>query len=128
MAFRTVLLAMGTGQDDAELDRAIGICDALGAHLNVLVLGVAPPPPASPYGIVSNDIWAGEIREGQEAPRRGPRQVKARLAESGISASVESQYVDRGTISTLAARSARYADLTLIAPQGEGFDRCRPGC
>ncbi len=122
MAFRTVLLAMGAGQDDAELDRAIGICDALGAHLNVLVLGIAPPPPASPYGVVSNDIWAGEIREGQAEAQARADQVKAKLAGSGISASVESQYIDRGTVATLAARAARYADVTLLTPQVEGFD------
>jgi nucleotide-binding universal stress UspA family protein len=122
MAFRTVLLAMGTGQDDAELERAIGICDGLGAHLNVLVLGIAPPPPASPYGVVSNDIWAGEIREGQAEAQARADQVKAKLAGSGISASVESQYIDRGTVATLAARAARYADLTLLTPQVEGFD------
>jgi nucleotide-binding universal stress UspA family protein len=122
MAFRTVLLAMGTGQDDAELERAIGICDALGAHLNVLVLGIAPPPPASPYGVVSNDIWAGEIREGQAEAQARADQVKAKLAGAGISASVESQYIDRGTVATLAARAARYADLTLLTPQVEGFD------
>jgi nucleotide-binding universal stress UspA family protein len=122
MAFRTVLLAMGTGQDDVELERAIAICEALGAHLNVLVLGIAPPPPASPYGVVSNDIWAGEIREGQEEAQARAERVKARLAEAGLSASVEAQYVDRGTVATLAARSARYADLTLLTPQVEGFD------
>ena len=66
MSFKTVFLAVGATQDDAEIDRAVAICDALGAHLAVLVLGIAPPPPASPYGVVSNDIWAGEIREGQD--------------------------------------------------------------
>jgi nucleotide-binding universal stress UspA family protein len=122
MGFRTVLIAVGTAGEDAALDRAMTIADGLGAHLNVLVLGVAPPPPASPYGIVSNDIWAGEIREGQEAARARAEAIKQRLAAGSVSTAVESQYVDRGTISTLAARSARYADLTLIAPQGEGED------
>ena len=66
MSFRTVFMAVGAGQGDAEVDRAVTICNALGAHLSLLVLGIAPPPPASPYGVVSNDIWAGDIRQGQE--------------------------------------------------------------
>jgi nucleotide-binding universal stress UspA family protein len=122
MSFKTVFLAVGAEQDDSELDRAVAICGELGAHLSVLVLGIAPPPPASPYGVVSNDIWAGEIREGQAGAAARAEAVAARLAGSGLSVGVESQYIDRGTVATLAARFARYADLTLITPQATGFE------
>jgi nucleotide-binding universal stress UspA family protein len=118
MPFKTVLLAVGAGQDDTEIDRAAAICAAMGAHLSVLVLGIAPPPPASPYGVVSNDIWASEIHDGQDAAQERAGAVAARLREAGISAGVDAQYIDRGTVSTLAARAARYADLTLIPPAG----------
>jgi nucleotide-binding universal stress UspA family protein len=122
MSFKTVFLAVGAEQGGGELDRAVAICSDLGAHLSVLVLGIAPPPPASPYGVVSNDIWAGEIREGQAEAQRRAEAVGAKLADAGLSLSVESQYIDRGTVETLAARFARYADLTLIAPQADGFE------
>jgi nucleotide-binding universal stress UspA family protein len=118
MPFKTVLLAVGAGQDDSEIDRAAAICTGMGAHLSVLVLGIAPPPPASPYGVVSNDIWASEIRDGQGAAQARAEALAARLAEAGVPASVDAQYIDRGTVSTLAARAARYADLTLIPPAG----------
>jgi nucleotide-binding universal stress UspA family protein len=122
MSFRTIFLTVGVGQDDAELDRAIDVCEPIGAHLNVLVLGIAPPPPTSPYGVVSNDIWAGEIREGQTEAQVRADAVEARLAATGLSCMIESQYIDRGTVATLAARFARYSDLTLITPQVEGFE------
>jgi nucleotide-binding universal stress UspA family protein len=122
MSFKTVFLAVGATQDDAELDRAVGICDALGAHLSVLVLGIAPPPPASPYGVVSNDIWAGEFLEGQNEAQARADAIEARLGRSELSALVSAQYIDRGTVATLAARHARYADLTLITPKVEGFE------
>jgi nucleotide-binding universal stress UspA family protein len=122
MAFRTLLIAVGTAGSDQEIERAIVIAETLGAHLNVLVLGIAPPPPSSPYGIVSNDLWAGEIREGQETAQARADAIRKRLATSAVSASVEAQYVDRGTIATLAARSARYADVTLISPREEEGD------
>lgn len=122
MSFKTVFLAVGATQDGAEIDRAVAICRPLGAHLALLVAGIAPPPPASPYGVVSNDIWAGEIRDGQaEVEARGAA-IEAQLADAGISSSVEAQYVDRGTVASLAARFARYADLTLITAQAEGFE------
>jgi nucleotide-binding universal stress UspA family protein len=122
MTFKTVFMAVGATQDDAEVDRAVGICDRLGAHLSVLVLGIAPPPPASPYGVVSNDIWAGEIREGQEEAAARAKALEAKCATTELSAMVASQYIDRGTVATLAARFARYADLTLISPEAEGFE------
>lgn len=122
MGFKTIFLAVGVEQGDAELERAIRICEAASAHLSLLVLGIAPPPPTSPYGVVSNDIWAGEIREGQAEAQARAEAVEARLAGSGLSCTVESQYIDRGTVATLAARFARYSDLTLITPQAAGYD------
>jgi nucleotide-binding universal stress UspA family protein len=122
MSFKTVFLAVGATQEDAEVDRAVAICEPLGAHLSVLVIGVAPPPPASPYGVVSNDIWAGDIREGQvEVEARG-RALEAKLAGTTLSSLVAAQYIDRGTVATLTARFARYADLTLVTPHCEGFE------
>jgi nucleotide-binding universal stress UspA family protein len=122
MSFKTVFLAVGATQADAEVDRAVTICEALGAHLSVLVIGVAPPPPASPYGVVSNDIWAGDIREGQAEVEARGRTLEAKLAGTSLSSLVAAQYIDRGTVATLTARFARYADLTLVTPHCEGFE------
>jgi len=122
MGFKTVFLAMSASQDDTELDRATSIATALDAHLSVLVIGLAPPPPASPYGVVSNDVWAGEIREGQDSVQERADAISARLSAAEQSASVEAQYVDRGTVATLAARFARYADLALVPIEADGFE------
>jgi nucleotide-binding universal stress UspA family protein len=127
MSFRTLFAAVEVNQNDVEIDRAMEIAGRLDAHLMVLVVGIAPPPPASPYGVVSNDVWAGEITEGQQRARDRAGKLSARFAAAGRGATVESSYVDRGTIATLAARFARYSDLTLIAPAAEGFESLR-GC
>lgn len=127
MSFKTVFTVVDVRQDDREIDRAAGIAQRLDAHLMVLTVGVAPPPPASPYGVVSNDIWAGEITEGQNQVRARAEEIEARLARANVSAVVNSNYVDRGTIATIAARFARYADCTLIAPSAPGFENLR-GC
>jgi nucleotide-binding universal stress UspA family protein len=115
-------MAVSSGQDDAEIERAVAICEGLGAHLSLLVLGIAPPPPASPYGVVSNDIWAGDIRQGQEEAAARARQIEERLVNTSLSTLVAAQYIDRGTVATLAARFARYADLTLLTPKTKGFE------
>lgn len=116
MTFKTVFMATSIADSETEIDRAVAICDRLGAHLALLVIGVAPPPPASPYGVVSNDIWAGEIRDGQNEAQVRAEAIEARLASSEVSMNIEAQYIDRGTVGSLAARFARYADLTLIPP------------
>ena len=117
VAFKTVFLTLGIEQDDSALRRAIGICEGLEAHLVTLVLGVASPPLVSPYGVVSNDLWATEVDQGQAAAKTRAEAVKALLEPSGISWSVEPQFIDRGSVTALAARYARYADVTLIAPR-----------
>jgi nucleotide-binding universal stress UspA family protein len=71
---------------------------------------------------VSNDLWAGEIRDGQDDVQARAAEIEARLAASGLSLSVEGQFIDRGTVPSLAARFARYADLSLVTTQVEGFE------
>ena len=122
MTFKTIFMAVSTADGDAVIDQAVEVCERAGAHLALLVLGIAPPPPASPYGVVSNDIWAGEIRDGQNEAQVRSKELQARLASRQLPVSVEAQYIDRGTVATLAARFARYADLTLIMPQATGFE------
>jgi nucleotide-binding universal stress UspA family protein len=117
VSFKTLFVAIGVDQDDSALKRSIGIAQGFEAHLSVLVMGVAAPPPVSPYGVVSNDLWASEVDQGQADVRVRADAVEALLASSGLSYSVEPQFVDSGTVTTLAARCARYADLTLIAPR-----------
>ncbi len=112
-------MAIGAAGGDAEVDRAVAICEKLEAHLVLLALGIAPPPPASPYGIVSNDIWAGEIRDGQNAAQTRADALRQRLSGKSVPATIEAQFVDRGTVATLSARFARYADLTLVPPNTE---------
>ncbi len=122
MPFKTILLVVGVNQGDEEIERAAAIAAGLGSHLSVLVLGIAPPPPSSPYGVVSNDIWASEIQEGQAEAQVRAAQIEGWLAKRGAPGSVEAQYIDRATVTTLVARFARYADATLIPPQAEDVD------
>jgi nucleotide-binding universal stress UspA family protein len=123
MLFKTILIAINAAREgDADLLRAADIAAGLDAHLHVLALGLAPPPPSTPYGIVANDVWAGEIREGQEDVETRAQAMLALMRERGVRASADAHYVDRGTVTTLAGRAARYADLTLVVPEGAGGD------
>jgi nucleotide-binding universal stress UspA family protein len=123
MSFKTILIAASTARtDDADLLRGAEIAAGLDSHLHVLAIGLAPPPPSTPYGIVANDVWATEIREGQDAAEARSKAILALLHDQGVRATAEAHYVDRGTIATLAGRAARYADLTIVVPEGAGGD------
>ena len=122
MGFKTVLLVVGVDHPDAEVDRAAEIAEGLEGHLSVLVLGIAPPPPTSAYGVVSNDIWAAQYQDNQQVVDERAGALRDRLAGRSAPVTVTSQFIDRASVSTLVARHARYADLTLILPEPEAAE------
>lgn len=122
MGFKTVLLVVGVDHPDGEVDRAATIAESLEGHLTVLVLGIAPPPPTSAYGVVSNDIWAAQYQDNQSFVDERAAALRDRLAGSPAPVTVASQFIDRASVSTLVARYARYADVTLILPEPEATE------
>jgi hypothetical protein len=52
MAFRTILTVMGPNKGDEDLNRAADLCNEVGAHLAVLVVAIAAPPPVGEYAAV----------------------------------------------------------------------------
>lgn len=122
MSIKTILCVLNTNQNGAALDAAIAMAGVENAHLMVLVLGVAPPAPSSPYGVVSSDIWVRETEGGRALAQEKADEIEVKTAHAGISASVMAQYVEFATIASLSARYARYADITLIWPEAGGFE------
>jgi nucleotide-binding universal stress UspA family protein len=122
MGFKTVLLVVGVDHPDGDVDRAAAIAEGLAGHLTVLVLGIAPPPPTSAYGVVSNDIWAAQYQDNQGFVDERAAMLRDRLAASPAPVTVSSQFIDRASVSTLVARHARYADVTLILPEPEAAE------
>lgn len=122
MSIKTVLCVLNTSQDDGELKTAIDLAKRAEAHLMVLVLGIAPPAPSSPYGVVSSDIWVRENETGRGDAQRRAEKIESQLAKAGVSATVSAQFVEFSSISTISARHARYADITLVWPASEQFE------
>ena len=81
MAFKTVFMAVGdTPGRRGDRPRGDDLRAGSARIWRCSSLGIAPPPPASPYGVVSNDIWAGEIRDGQDEAQARAEEIEARLA------------------------------------------------
>ncbi|MGB3391746.1 MAG: universal stress protein [Pseudaminobacter sp.] len=117
MPFKTMLGIIGADHSDADAKSAIKLCRDAGAHLSVLVLGVAAPPPAGEYAAVVSDAWLQERQEAERKLEERVKQLTALLARDGLSADVTGEYVEQAWIDMAVGRHARYADLTIVGPE-----------
>ncbi|MCT9000511.1 universal stress protein [Chelativorans intermedius] len=125
MTVKVVLSVIGVEHSDDDLSLAIELCRQAEAHLVVLVLSLAPPPPVSEYAAVMTESWLEERQA--EIDRLGMRlkEIRAILAESGLSAEADGEYVERSWTDDMVGRRGRYADVTLIGPEMAADDELK---
>lgn len=116
MPFKTILAVVGVDQGDRDVETAIGVCREIGAHLSVLVLGLASPPPVGAYAAVVSDTWMEEREADMKRLAKRVDAIEVLVARQGIPADVECEYAEMAWTDAMAGRRARYADLTLIGP------------
>lgn len=113
MAFKTLLAVTGPNLGDDDLKLAIALCEEIEAHLAVLVVGLAAPPPIGEYA----DAWVKERQADTKKLQRRTAAVTALLATSPISSDVTSEYPELTWADDAIGRRARYADITLLGPE-----------
>ena len=116
MPFKTLLSVIGVDQSDRDLQTAIGLCQETGAHLSVLVVALAAPPPIGEYAAVVSDAWLEEREADMNRLRETAARMTARLADTDVSADVDSTYSEIAWANDVIGRRARYADLTVLGP------------
>ena len=116
MPFKTLLSVIGVDQSDRDLQTAIGLCQETGAHLSVLVVALAAPPPIGEYAAVVSDAWLEEREADMNRLRETATKMTARLADTDVSADVDSTYSEIAWADEVIGRRARYADLTVLGP------------
>ena len=116
MSYKTILAVTGPGFGDGDVKLAAGLCEQVRAHLSLLVIAFASPPPIGSAGAISS-AWQVE-REG-DVRRLDTRTatVSGLLADRALSADVSSDYVELGRGDEAIGRRARYADLAVIGPE-----------
>ncbi len=125
MAFKTVLSVIGVDQSDRDLLLAIELCRKTDAHLSVLDLAIASPPPIGEYAAVISEAWIEERREENAKLASHLDRLRETLGASDISADIESEYVEQAWADDVAGRRARYADLTLVGPELNANDKLK---
>jgi len=117
MAFKTILTVAGpeaAWQGDLKL--AAELCEQAEAHLSVLVLALAAPPPIGEYAAVVSDSWLRERQTDQKHLDARREEISAFVAASPVSGDVVSGYPEIAWADEMIGRRARYADLTLAGP------------
>lgn len=115
MPYKTILTVTGPGFGDGDLKLAAGLCEEVKAHLSVLVIALAAPPPIGTAGNLSV-AWLEEREEDMRRLDARTAAVSALLAGNALSADVISDYAELGRGDEAIGRRARYADLTVLGP------------
>ena len=117
MAFKTLLAVTGPDLGDGDLKLAIALCEEIEAHLAVLVVALAAPPPIGEYAAVVSDAWLQERQADMDMLQKRTAVVTALLASSPVSSDVSSEYPEEAGADDVIGRRARYADVTLLGPE-----------
>lgn len=118
MPFRTILCVLGSDQEAEDIGPAITLCERANAHLSVLIIGRAPPPPLVNYGGEgSAEAWGEALSEAARRAEKQEEVIEARLAGAGISSDVFATVAETGEVDRTVARRARYADVTVVMPR-----------
>lgn len=114
---KTILTVTSPDLGDGDLKLAAALCEEIEAHLAVLVLNMAAPPPIGGYAAIVSDAWLQERQADVERLRKRTAAVSALLAASPISSDVTNEYPEEAWADEVIGRRARYADLTVIGPE-----------
>lgn len=117
MAFKTILTISDPDLANRDLKLAAGLCEQVAAHLSVLVVALAVPPPVGEYGAMISDVWLQERQADMRRLEERTNAVSSFLAGTTLSADVSIEYPEIAWADESIGRRARYADLTVIGPE-----------
>jgi nucleotide-binding universal stress UspA family protein len=117
MAIKTLLAVTGPGLGKGDLRIAAYLCEQVDAHLSVLVVALAAPPPIGEYAATVSDIWFEQRQEEMKELEKRRAAVSEFLGATSVSADLSSEYQEIAWADEAIGRRARYADLTVIGPE-----------
>jgi len=117
MTFKTVLAVSSPDLDDSDLQMAVDLCQEIDAHLAVLVLSLAAPPPIGGYAAAMSDAWLSERQADMGKLQQRTAAVSAFLAAKAVSSDVSSEYQEETWADETVGHRARYADIVVLGPE-----------
>lgn len=117
MSFKTILCVTGSKFDDTDPKIASSLCEEVDAHLTVLVVELAAPPPVGEYAAVISDDWLKERAADQRRLERRIKELSSALASAAVSIDVAGEYLEEVWADETIGRRARYCDLVVVGPK-----------
>lgn len=116
MTFKTVLTVTGPDLGNGDLKLAAALCEEIGAHLAVLAVALAAPPPVGEYAAVMSDAWLEERQADMDRLEECAASATAFLASRAVSSDISSEYREEAWAEEVIGRRARYCDMLLVGP------------
>ncbi|CDZ62057.1 universal stress protein [Neorhizobium galegae] len=116
MPFTTVLCVTGSDAGDADLDAAVQFARSASAHLSVLLISIALPPPVGVQAESVSRAWQKEREADQRKLRARAAVVEDLLSGGTIAHDVTELYTDLLHVDNAVGEQARYADLVILGP------------
>ncbi|NRP74791.1 hypothetical protein ILFOPFJJ_05713 [Ensifer psoraleae] len=113
MTYKTILLVIDVDRHENDLTAAADLCTAANAHLSVLLVKLAAPPPVGEFAAMSV-AWLDERARDKEQLDKAVDEARATLNDLGISFDANGMYSEMARADDDVGERARYADITLI--------------
>jgi hypothetical protein len=117
MPFKTLLTVTGPELGDGDLKLAASLCEEINAHLSVLVVALAAPPPVGEYAVMVSDVWLEQRQADIGELKERTATASTFLAGLAVSNDLSSEYKEIAWADEAIGRRARYADLTVVGPE-----------
>jgi len=117
MEFKTVLAVTGSDLGDSDLRMAVTLCQEVDAHLAVLVMALAAPPPIGGYAAVMSEAWLEERQADMDKLQQRTAELSAFLAANAVSSDISSEYQEETWADETIGQRARYTDIVLLGPE-----------
>ncbi|WP_429131885.1 universal stress protein [Ensifer sp. 4252] len=118
MTYKTILAVFSIHHKEQSLRSAAEICASVGAHLSLLIVKLASPPPIGEYAAAVSVDWLDERQRDIVRLETCVEKAKAILDQTGISFDVATMYTESAWADDEIGERARYCDLTLV---GDGL-------
>lgn len=113
MTYKTILLVIDANEHENDLTAAADLCATANAHLSVLLVKLAAPPPLGDYAAMSV-AWLDERAEDVQQLDEAVEGARATLRGLGISFDANGVYCETAWADNDVGNRARYADITFI--------------
>ncbi len=114
MAYKSLLTVHSVSDGIETLNPILELANSMDVHLDIVVLGVLLPPPATVYGTFPGDYWRENNEHVFSDAKARAEAIENIVQDRGLSASVISECVDRGAIDRAISPYALCSDLCVL--------------